>query len=116
MAQSRTIGEDETVRHQTEVKASVRPSASALLPASSEPETREQRLGEQRNGGYQEKVTVQRVDPQEDAARKRQIMILGLEVALALTLVLARQVWSWAREERTRASVDRALRRRISAT
>jgi hypothetical protein len=116
MAQSRTLGEQEAEQHQTELKASVRPSVSALAPASSEPETREQRLGEQRNGAYKEHVTVRQVDPQEEAARKRQLMILGLEVALAFTLVLARQVWTWAREERTRARIDRVLRRRIPAT
>jgi hypothetical protein len=101
---------------QTEVKASVRPSVSSLLPTSNEPETREQRLGEERNGAYKEKVSVRRVDPHAEEGRRRQMFTLGLEVALAVFLMLARKVWGWAQEERTRARVDRQLRRRLPAT
>ncbi len=100
---------------ETEVKASVRPSVSALLPATSEPETREQRLGVDRNSAYKEKVSVRQVDPQEEAARRRQLLTVGLEVALAVTLLLARRIWGWAQEERARARVDRELRRRLPA-
>jgi hypothetical protein len=101
---------------QTELKASVRPSVSSLLPTSSEPETRDQRLGERRNSAYKEKVTVRRVEPQADEGRRRVMTTLGLEVALAMFLLLAAKLWGWAREERARARVDRALRRRIPAT
>ena len=113
MEQSHTAGH---VEQETEIKASVRPSVSALLPESSEPETREQRLGEDRNGAYKEKVTVRHVNPQEEDARRRQLFTIGLEVALAVTLLLARRIWGWAQEERARARVDRELRRRIPAT
>jgi hypothetical protein len=101
---------------QTEVKASVRPSVSSLLPTSNEPESREQRLGAERNGAYHEKVTTRRIDPHVEEERRRQMFTLGLEVALAVFLMLARKVWGWAQEERTRARVDRALRRRLPAT
>ena len=101
---------------QTEIKASVRPSLSALAPESSAPETREQRLGEHRNSAYKEKVSVRRVDPHAEEERRRTMLILGLEVALAMFLTLAAKLWSWAQEEQTRARVDRMLRRRIPAT
>jgi hypothetical protein len=56
------------------------------------------------------------VDPQADEGRRRVMTTLGLEVALAMFLLLAAKLWGWAREERARARVDRALRRRIPAT
>ena len=101
---------------QTEIKASVRPSVSAMLPTSNEPETREQRLGERRNSAYKEHVSVKRVDAHDEEQRKRTMMTLGLEVALAAFLTIAAKLWSWAQEEQARARVDRSLRRRISAT
>lgn len=112
MEQSHTPDREQ---QETEVKASVRPSVSALLPTSSEPETREQRLGVDRNRAYKEKVSVRHVNPQEEEARRRQLFTVGLEVALAVTLLLARRIWGWAQEERARARVDRELRRRIPA-
>lgn len=101
---------------QTELKASVRPSVSSLLPTSSEPESREQRLGEHRNSAYKEHVSVRQVDPEAEEDRRRVMITLGLEVALALFLTVAGKLWSWAQEERARARVDRALRRRLPAT
>ncbi|HEX8996310.1 MAG TPA: hypothetical protein VF812_09795 [Ktedonobacterales bacterium] len=98
------------------ITASVRPSASSLLPTTSEPEPLEQRQGVGRNEAYHEKASVRRVDPQEEAGRQRQIVTLGLEVALALMLTAAARFWSWAQEERARARVDRELRRRAPAT
>lgn len=101
---------------QTELKASVRPSVSSLAPTSSEPETREQRLGEHRNHAYKEHVSVKQVDHRAEEQRKRTMLLLGLEVALATFLTVAAKLWSWAREEQTRARVDRSLRRRLSAS
>jgi hypothetical protein len=49
-------------------------------------------------------------------ARNRQAALFGLEVALALAVIVAQRVWSWAREERMRLRVDRSLRDRTSAT
>ena len=112
-----TRGAEQTEQtEQTEVRASARPSVSALLPATNEPESAEQRMGAFRNGAYHEKVTVQRVDPQQEQARRRKMLTVGLEIALALGLTLASRIWGWAQEERARARVDRALRDRLPAT
>jgi hypothetical protein len=119
MKECHTMEPSHTLDHeipQTELKASVRPSASSLLPTTSEPETREQRLGEHRNSAYKEKVSVRRVDPEAEEDRRRVMITLGLEVALAMFLTLASKLWGWAREERARARVNRELRRRIPAT
>jgi hypothetical protein len=103
MKECHTMEPSHTLDHeipQTELKASVRPSASSLLPTTSEPETREQRLGEHRNSAYKEKVSVRRVDPEAEEDRRRVMITLGLEVALAMFLTLASKLWGWAREER----------------
>lgn len=101
---------------QTELKASTRPSVSSILPTSNEPETPEQRMGQHRNGAYKEHVSVKQVDQRAEEQRKRTMLLLGLEVALAAFLTVAAKLWSWAQEEQTRARVDRMLRRRISAS
>ncbi len=101
---------------QTEVKATARPTIASLLPASNEPESAEQRMGAFRNGAYHEKVSVQRIDPQQEQARRRSMVLLGLEVALAVSLTVASRIWSWAQEERARARIDRVLRQRLGAS
>ncbi len=99
-----------------EIKATTRPTIGSLLPDVETPETRRERLGERRNGAYDEKVTTHEVDPQAQKERNRMLLTLGLEVALAVMLTVAARLWGWAREERARARADRALRMRIPAT
>lgn len=105
-------------------------------PNAGAPASREQRLGMGRNSVYGERldsstkrvakgleqaaksgdhtVTIEHLNHEEEQ-RKRQAMTLGLEVALAVTVMVARQVWGWVQEERARAKVDRELRRRLPA-
>lgn len=106
---------DHQAERPTELKATVRPSVSSHAPTTSEPETQSQREGNGRNGAYHEKVSVRRVDAQEEAGRRRQLFALGLEVALAVMLMMAQRIWGWAQEERARERADRELRRRIPA-
>jgi hypothetical protein len=114
---TQTLGEDQRPRiDRVEIEATARPSASSLLPNLETPETRDQRLGVRRNGAYKEKVTTHEVDPQEREERRRALITLALEVALAMMLTLAARLWDWAREERARARADRSLRMRIPAT
>ncbi len=98
------------------IKATMRPTIGSLLPDVETPETRRERLGERRNGAYDEKVTTHEVDLQAQKERNRMLLTLGLEVALAVMLTVAARLWGWAREERARARADRALRMRIPAT
>lgn len=114
-----SLEHDQQVDQQTphvHIEATTRPTVPSLLPDSSAPETRRQRLGQRRNGAYKEKVRTREVDPQAQKERSRTLVTLGLEVALAVMLTLAARLWSWGREERARARADRALRMRIPAT
>lgn len=99
--------------HDTELRATARPSLSSLIPESSAPESREARMGGHRNGAYKETVSVREAHPQEETQRRRQMMTMGLEVGLAVAITFARQIWGWAHEEQVRARVDRDARRRM---
>ncbi len=59
---------------------------------------------------------ISEADVREDEERRRQLVTLGLEVALAVLLTVAARIWGWAREERARVRVSRQLRRRVPAT
>ncbi len=47
--------------------------------------------------------------------REGRMMVAGVSVALAIFIPIARQVWSWLREERVRARVDREILRDLGA-
>ncbi|HEU0027588.1 MAG TPA: cytochrome d ubiquinol oxidase subunit II [Ktedonobacterales bacterium] len=53
----------------------------------------------------------------DERARERQAqwMVLGVSVALAIIVPVARQVWRWLWEARTRARVDREILRELEA-
>jgi hypothetical protein len=101
--ESRPIG----LNQPSQLNQSARPGANLAAAPS---------IVVRRSGAQHALSPVSEVDAREEAERRRQLVTLGLEVALAVLLTLAARIWGWAREERARARVNRELRRRIPAT
>ena len=52
---------------------------------------------------------------ERERERQGRWLALGMSVALAVMISLARQIWRWMREDWTRAKVDREILRELDA-
>lgn len=107
MERSYVTSQEPRPTHLNQPNQSARPGANLAAPSP---------VDVRRSGAPHALSPMSEADAREEAERRRQLVTLGLEVALAVLLTLAARIWGWVREERARARADRELRRRIPAT
>lgn len=54
------------------------------------------------------------ITAERERERQARWMVVGVSVALAVIVPIARQLWRWLREERIRAKVDREILRELN--